>query len=122
MLSLTPAVRSRENAPFASEAEYRAAIDQCAAEGIKLEMTHIQIPESITLGLVDERDADIEQICRCIEAAGRAGRSRAIPCAAAAVAAEAAAAADFFSRKAARAFFPPTTAISGIEVGVKRVD
>ena len=70
---LTPAVRSRENALFASEAEYRAAIDQCAAEGIKLEMTHIQIPESITLGLVDERDADIEQICRCIEAAGRAG-------------------------------------------------
>ena len=66
-------MRSRENALFASEAEYRAAIDQCAAEGIKLEMTHIQIPESITLGLVDERDADIEQICRCIEAAGRAG-------------------------------------------------
>jgi hypothetical protein len=36
-------------------------------------MTHIEIPESITLGIVDERDAAIEQICKCIEAAGRAG-------------------------------------------------
>jgi mannonate dehydratase len=62
----------RDNALYASEDEYRAAIAACAAEGITLEMTHIAIPESITLGL-DERDADIAQICRCIENAGRAG-------------------------------------------------
>ena len=49
------------------------AIAECAAAGVTLEMTHIDIPESITLGIVDERDAAIEQICKCIEAAGRAG-------------------------------------------------
>ena len=36
---------------FADEATYRKAIDDCAAEGVSLEMTHIAIPESITLGL-----------------------------------------------------------------------
>ena len=64
---------SRDNALYATEDEYRAAIATCAAKGIKLEMTHITIPESITLGLVEQRDADIAQICRCIENAGRAG-------------------------------------------------
>ena len=56
----------------ADEATYRKAIDDCAAEGVSLEMTHIAIPESITLGLPG-RDDDIAQICRCIEAAGKAG-------------------------------------------------
>lgn len=63
----------RDDALYADEATYRAAIADCAAEGISLEMTHITIPESITLGIIDERDADIAQICRCIEAAGKAG-------------------------------------------------
>ena len=63
----------RESALYADESTYRAAIELCAVEGISLEMTHIQIPESITLGIVDQRDADIAQVCRCIEAAGRAG-------------------------------------------------
>ena len=64
---------SREGALFASEAQYRAAIEECAAEGVTLEMTHINIPESITLGIEGERDKDIAQVCRCIEAAGNAG-------------------------------------------------
>ena len=87
----------RDDALFADEAAYRKAIDDCAAEGISLEMTHIAIPgapslqtpaslplvsscttdtsacsESITLGLPG-RDKDIQQVCRCIEAAGKAG-------------------------------------------------
>ena len=88
----------RDDALFADEATYRKAIDDCAAEGITLEMTHIAIPgarslhrpqplstrsfsystdtpacsESITLGLPG-RDKDIQQVCRCIEAAGKAG-------------------------------------------------
>ena len=64
---------SRAGALFGTEEDYRAAIAECAAAGVTLEMTHIDIPESITLGIVDERDAAIEQICKCIEAAGRAG-------------------------------------------------
>jgi D-mannonate dehydratase len=40
---------------------------------VRLEMTHITIPTSITLGLHPQRDADIAQVCRCIENAGRAG-------------------------------------------------
>jgi hypothetical protein len=63
----------RDAALELDEAGYRAAIEMCAAEGVTLEMTHISIPESITLALDPERDADIARVCQCIENAGKAG-------------------------------------------------
>jgi hypothetical protein len=50
----------RDAALELDEQGYREAVALCASEGVTLEMTHISIPESITLAL-PERDADIEK-------------------------------------------------------------
>jgi mannonate dehydratase len=47
--------------------------EEAAAEGVNLEMIHIDIPRSITLAQDPERDRDIDEVCRTIENAGRAG-------------------------------------------------
>lgn len=64
---------SRDGVLTLTEADFREAIDTAAAEGVRLEMTHINLPESITLGLGPQRDVDIAQVCQCIENAGKAG-------------------------------------------------
>jgi mannonate dehydratase len=47
--------------------------EEAAAEGVSLEMIHIGLPKSITLAQDPQRDRDIEEVCRTIENAGRAG-------------------------------------------------
>ena len=57
----------RDAALELDEQGYADAIAMCAAEGVTLEMTHISIPESITLAL-PERDADIERCAdHCVQ-------------------------------------------------------
>ena len=63
----------RDAALELDEQGYREAIAMCASEGVTLEMTHISIPESITLAL-PERDADIEKcVASSPSAAARSG-------------------------------------------------
>ena len=64
---------ARDAALTLGEADFREAIETAAVEGVKLEMTHINLPESITLAQDPQRDEDISQVCQCIENAGRAG-------------------------------------------------
>ncbi len=47
--------------------------EEAAAEGVSLEMVHIGLPESITLALDPQRDRDIDEVCRLIVNAGKAG-------------------------------------------------
>ncbi len=47
--------------------------EEAAAEGVDLEMIHIAIADSIVRGLDPQRDGDIDEICRWIENAGKAG-------------------------------------------------
>ena len=47
--------------------------EAAAAEGVELEMIHIGLPRSITLARDPERDRDLDEVCRWIENAGRAG-------------------------------------------------
>ena len=47
--------------------------EEAAAEGVELEMIHIGLPRSITLARDPERDRDLDEVCRWIENAGRAG-------------------------------------------------
>lgn len=47
--------------------------EEAAAEGVELEMIHISIANSIVRGLDPERDRDLDEICRWIENAGKAG-------------------------------------------------
>ena len=47
--------------------------DEAAKMGVSLEMIHIGLPASITLAQNPQRDRDIDDICRTIENAGRAG-------------------------------------------------
>jgi hypothetical protein len=65
----------RDAALELDEQGYADAIAMCASEGVTLEMTHISIPESITLAL-PERDADIERSAPNNCAAALTGRSR----------------------------------------------
>jgi hypothetical protein len=65
----------RDAALELDEQGYADAIAMCASEGVTLEMTHISIPESITLAL-PERDADIERSASNNCAAALTGRSR----------------------------------------------
>jgi hypothetical protein len=55
----------RDAALELDEQGYKDAIALCASEGVTLEMTHISIPESITLALPD-RDKDIEKCARLL--------------------------------------------------------
>lgn len=59
-----------ENTEQATLERHRAA---AAAEGVRLEMIHINLPRSIPLALEPQRDADLDAVCRIIENAGRAG-------------------------------------------------
>lgn len=47
--------------------------DEAAAEGVQLEMIHVNLPRSIPLAQEPQRDADLDAVCRVIENAGRAG-------------------------------------------------
>ena len=47
--------------------------DEAAAEGVSLEMVHIPIARSIPLAQDPQRDRDIEEVCRIIEDAAKAG-------------------------------------------------
>ena len=47
--------------------------EEAAEEGVSLEMIHIGLPKSITLAQDPQRDRDIEEVCRTIENAGKAG-------------------------------------------------
>jgi mannonate dehydratase len=47
--------------------------EAAAAGGVELEMIHIGLPKSITLAQDPQRDADLDEVCRWIENAGRAG-------------------------------------------------
>lgn len=47
--------------------------EEAAAAGVSLEMIHIGLPESITLALDPQRDRDIDEVCRIISNAGKAG-------------------------------------------------
>jgi mannonate dehydratase len=47
--------------------------EEAAAEGVSMEMIHIDVPKSITLAQDPQRDRDIEVVCHTIESAGRAG-------------------------------------------------
>ena len=47
--------------------------EEAAVEGVELEMIHINLPRSITLAQEPQRDEDLDEVCRWIENAGRAG-------------------------------------------------
>ena len=47
--------------------------EEAAAFGVSLESTHISIPRSITLARDPQRDKDLDEVCRMIENAGKAG-------------------------------------------------
>ncbi len=59
-----------ENTEQATLERHREA---AAAEGVRLEMIHINLPRSIPLALEPQRDADLDAVCRIVENAGRAG-------------------------------------------------
>ena len=47
--------------------------EQAAKYGVSVEATHISLPKSITLAQDPQRDRDLDEVCRWIENAGRAG-------------------------------------------------
>jgi len=47
--------------------------EEAAAEGVSLEMIHINLPKSITLAQDQQRDRDLDAVCQTIENAGAAG-------------------------------------------------
>ena len=47
--------------------------EEAAVEGVELEMIHINLPRSIPLAQEPQRDEDLDEVCRWIENAGRAG-------------------------------------------------
>ena len=47
--------------------------EEAAAEGVSLEMIHIELPQSIAFAQDPQRDRDLDTVCQDIENAGRAG-------------------------------------------------
>ena len=47
--------------------------EKAAAGGVELEMIHIGVPKSITLAQDPQRDRDLDEVCRWIENASKAG-------------------------------------------------
>ena len=63
----------RDNIFHLSVDDIREAMAVAAAEGVVIEMTHLDVPQSVILAQDPERDADIGRVCAVIETAGRAG-------------------------------------------------
>ena len=63
----------RDNIFHLSVDDIREAMAVAAAEGVVIEMTHLDVPRSVILAQDPERDADIARVCAVIETAGRAG-------------------------------------------------
>ena len=63
----------RDNIFHLSVDDIREAMAVAAAEGVVIEMTHLDVPRSVILAQDPERDADIGRVCAVIETAGRAG-------------------------------------------------
>ena len=49
--------------------------EEAAAEGVSLDMIHINLPRSITLAQDPQRDGDLDAVCQEIENAGQSGGS-----------------------------------------------
>ena len=63
----------RDNIFRLSVDDIREAMAVAAAEGVVIEMTHLDVPRTVILAQDPERDADIARVCAVIETAGRAG-------------------------------------------------
>ena len=47
--------------------------EEAAEYGVSMESIHISVPKSITLAQDPQRDRDLDEVCRWIENAGKAG-------------------------------------------------